>query len=50
MMLQMKQLKQVKSIAKSSKAQARTCSKRMKKISIAPGEMGNFKNWKDDIY
>ena len=43
-------MEQAKSIVKSTKVQTRECSKKMRKIAIAPGEMGEFKNWKEDIY
>ena len=37
-------MEQAKSIAKSTKAQTRECSKKMRKIAITSGEMGEFKN------
>ena len=39
-----------KFIANECKGQARKNKKKMRKVSVAPGELGTFKNWGDDLY
>ena len=37
-------------IANSAKNTVKESKRKMKKVSVAPGEMGEFKNWGKDIY